>query len=250
MGIAKKASIDNYKLKVLIWGEPGCGKTRWSLNSPRPLVIDTEKSTELYSNEFDFYRATIDVNNKNASTFVNLTKSIIDEINANEYDNEVETLIVDSVTDVLDKIESNAANAYEKNVNKNVESLGARDKTKWYAFRKDQFRKCIDGILSVDKHIIMTARSKLEWGNTKDGFAPTGTKIDGHELLEYLVDIVIKLHKDGTVEITKTRLCKENGVIENIKTFNDLFTFITKKDKKELNNLVCKNFREKEKEAV
>ena len=45
MALAKKATLDDVNLKIMIWGESGSGKSRFSLSAPSPLVIDLEGST-------------------------------------------------------------------------------------------------------------------------------------------------------------------------------------------------------------
>ena len=52
--LAKKATLEDVNLKVMVWGESGSGKSRFALSAPNPIVIDLEGSTRLYANEFDF----------------------------------------------------------------------------------------------------------------------------------------------------------------------------------------------------
>ena len=49
MGLAKKATLDDVNLKIMVWGESGSGKSRFALSSPSPIVIDLEGSTRLYA---------------------------------------------------------------------------------------------------------------------------------------------------------------------------------------------------------
>jgi hypothetical protein len=235
--IAKKAEIKDYKLKVLIWGKPGVGKSRWALNSDKPLVLDFENSTTLYSNEFDFYRAVIDQSTavkskkdksvKDISSAVLLTKEIMNEINEGIYNNVVNTLIIDSATDLLDNIESILVKQYELNMIKSVNQLNQLQKSKWYAFRRDNTRRLLDKIISLDVNIIFTARSKLVWGTGDDGkMQPIGNEIDALPILSSLVDVTIEITDNGDIVINKTRLTKTKGIIEGIKTFNDFKQFV------------------------
>src|SRR5512139_3974579 len=41
------------KLKILVYGGPGAGKTMFALGAPSPLVIDTESSTDAYRGRAD-----------------------------------------------------------------------------------------------------------------------------------------------------------------------------------------------------
>jgi hypothetical protein len=230
MGVAKKARLEDFKLKVLIWGLPGGGKTRWALHSPKPLIMDTENSTLLYSNEFDFMRAKIDPNIPAQRDAVFLATTLLKEFGSNEYsDDLVETFVIDSVSDLLDNVESMLCRDYEKQLGKSVESLNQLQKTKWYAFRRDKTRDLLNKIIAIDKNIIFTARSKLKWENVNGQMTPVGVTNDCLEILEYLVDIVIFINEHGVIEVKKTRLTKETGIIENIKTFNDLLKIVKNK---------------------
>jgi hypothetical protein len=235
--IAKKAEIKDYKLKVLIWGKPGVGKSRWALNSDKPLVLDFENSTTLYSNEFDFYRAVIDQSTavkskkdksvKDISNATLLTKEIISEISNGVYKGIVNTLIIDSATDLLDNIESILLTQYENKIGKNLMQLNQLQKSKWYKFRRENTRRLLDKIIALDVNIIFTARSKIVWGTGQDGKTqPVGTQVDALEILESLVDVVIELTENKEINITKTRLSKSEGIIEGIKTFNDFKQFV------------------------
>jgi len=235
--IAKKAEIKDYKLKVLIWGKPGVGKSRWALNSDKPLALDFENSTTLYSNEFDFYRAVIDQSTaikskkdksvKDVSNATLLTKEIISEISNGVYKDIVNTLIIDSATDLLDSIESILLTQYENKIGKNLMQLNQLQKSKWYAYRRDNTRRLLDRIIALDVNIIFTARSKIVWGTGQDGKTqPVGTQVDALEILESLVDVVIELTENKEINITKTRLSKSEGIIEGIKTFNDFKQFV------------------------
>ena len=53
--LAKKATLEDVNLKIMVWGESGSGKSRFALSSPNPIVVDLEGSTRLYANQFDFY---------------------------------------------------------------------------------------------------------------------------------------------------------------------------------------------------
>ena len=56
MSIFQKAEKHPQRLKMLIFGESGTGKTTTSLHFPNVALIDTEKGTEYYGEHFDFFR--------------------------------------------------------------------------------------------------------------------------------------------------------------------------------------------------
>ena len=97
--LAKKATLNDVNLKIMIWGESGSGKSRFALSAPSPIVVDLEGSTRLYADEFDFWKAEIDKNNQQAINSATLTKNLIKEILEGNYSDR-KTLVIDPVTDV------------------------------------------------------------------------------------------------------------------------------------------------------
>ena len=102
--LAKKATLEDVNLKIMVWGESGSGKSRFALSSPNPIVVDLEGSTRLYANQFDFYKAEVNKTDNRASNPATLTVNLIEEILEGKYPDR-KTLIIDPVTDLLDCIE-------------------------------------------------------------------------------------------------------------------------------------------------
>lgn len=208
MPLAKKATLNDANIKVLVWGESGSGKSRFALSAPNPLVVDLEGSTRLYANEFDFYKAEVDVNNSESKNPATLVKNIIKEINNNLYPDR-KTLVIDPLTDLLDCIENICAEEYQKQIGKKITDLNAVQKTKWYAYRKETSRIILDKLKNTQMNLILIARSKNMW-DTKDGkLQPVGQTYDCLDIVEYLMDIVINLEKtqEGIIaKVKKSRL--------------------------------------------
>lgn len=127
MGLAKKATLEDANLKIMVWGESGSGKSRFALSAPNPIVIDLEGSTRLYANEFDFYKAEVDKTEKRANNPATLTVNLITEILEGQYPDR-KTLIIDPVTDLLDCIEDVSAKKYEEIIGKKVQELNQLQK--------------------------------------------------------------------------------------------------------------------------
>lgn len=227
MPLAKKATLNDACIKVLVWGESGSGKSRFALSAPNPLVIDLEGSTRLYANEFDFYKAEVDESNTQAVNPATLVKNIVNEINQNEYPDR-KTLVIDPLTDLLDCIENICAEAYQKQIGKKITDLNAIQKTKWYAYRKETARKMLDKLKNVPMNLILVARSKNMW-DTKDGkLQPVGQTYDCLEIVEYLMDIVINLEKtpEGIIaKVKKSRLANLPDVLP-VRNFNSILKAI------------------------
>ena len=221
--LAKKATLEDVNLKVMVWGESGSGKSRFALSAPNPIVIDLEGSTRLYANEFDFWKAEIDKNNQQAINSAALTKNLIAEILAGNYPDR-KTLVIDPVTDLLDCIEEICSREYEKKIGKKVDTLNAVQKTKWYAYRRDTSRTMLNQLKDVPMNLVLVARAKNVW-DTKDGkMQPVGLTYDALEITEYLMDIVRQLEKNGDETraiVKKSRLGNLPKVLE-VKNFNSI----------------------------
>jgi len=221
MATAKKATLnaDDTTVKIMVWGEPGCGKSRFSLSAPAPLVIDLEGSTRLYANEFDFYVAGVNAGVKGTENAVKLTSTILKEIIAGEYP-DVKTLVIDPVTDLLDCLEDMLVKEYEKTLNgKVVAELNQLEKSKWYAYRKDKSRNMLNQLKDIPMNLILVARTKNVWGKGSDGkMQPIGQTYEALEIVEYLMDVVINLKKDKKDEIMaivkKSRLGNLPDILE------------------------------------
>lgn len=230
--LAKKATLNDINLKVMVWGESGSGKSRFALSAPSPLVVDLEGSTRLYANDFDFWKAEVDKKNERANNPATLTMSIIDEIIKGEYTDR-KTLIIDPVTDLLDTIESSCAAQYEKNIGKKVDTLNAVQKTKWYAYRRDMVRKVLNNLKDIPMNLILVARSKNVWDNKDGKLQPVGQTYDALEIIEYLMDIVIQLEKteSGTTAIVKKSRLGNLPEILEVHNFDSILNAL--KDNKE-----------------
>lgn len=227
MPLAKKATINNAYIKVLVWGEPGCGKSRFALSAPAPIVVDLEDSTGLYAEEFDFYRAKVDPNNVSSNNAATLVKNIINEINNNEYPDR-KTLVIDPITDLLDCIESFCITEYQKQINKKITDLNAVQKSKWYAYRRETSRKILDKLKNVPMNLILVARSKILWDTVDGKTQPIGQTYDCLEIVEYLMDIVINLEKtpEGIVaKVKKSRLANLPEILP-VQNFSSIYKAI------------------------
>ena len=236
MALAKKATLDDVNLKIMIWGESGSGKSRFSLSAPAPLVIDLEGSTRLYSDEFDFWKAEIDKNNPKAINSAALTKNLIIEILEGQYPDR-KTLIVDPVTDLLDCLEDISAKKYEEIVGKKVDQLNQLQKTKWYAYRRESARAMLNQLKDVPMNLILVARAKAVW-DTKDGkMQPVGITYDALDIVEYLMDVVIQLENNGD----DTRAIVKKSRIGNLPKILDVKNYDSIRQALESNKKLAQN---------
>ena len=231
--LAKKATLDDVNLKIMVWGESGSGKSRFALSSPSPIVIDLEGSTRLYAEEFDFYKAEVDKANTLASNPATLTVNLLKEIIEGQYPDR-KTLVVDPLTDLLDCIEDISARKYEEMIGKKVSDLNAVQKTKWYAYRRETVRNVLNQLKDIPMNLILVARAKNLW-DTKDGkMQPVGLTYDALDIVEYLMDIVIQLEKNGdeTKAIVKKSRIGNLPKILDVKDYSSIENALKNSSKK------------------
>lgn len=235
MGLAKKATLEDANLKIMVWGESGSGKSRFALSAPSPIVVDLEGSTRLYANEFDFYKAEVDKTEKRANNPATLTVNLIAEILEGQYPDR-KTLVIDPVTDLLDCIEDISAKKYEQMIGKKVQELNQLQKTKWYAYRRETSRTVLNQLKDIPMNLILVARAKNVW-DTKDGkMQPGGITYDALDIVEYLMDIVIQLEKSGDETkaiVKKSRIGNLPKILE-VKNYSSIENALNESGKKQL----------------
>lgn len=144
----KKASRKKSKLRLLISGLSGSGKTYSSLLiasgiGKKIAVIDTERgSASLYSNLIDF--DVLDLPNFQVETYI----AAIKQAAKLGYD----VIIIDSITHAWDKIKEEA----DKN------KKGQNGVSGW-AVATPLYKRFVDEIVSCPTNIIATTRVKTEW---------------------------------------------------------------------------------------
>lgn len=200
--LARKATLADARVKVFAWGETGTGKSRLGLSFPKPLVCDLEKSTGLYAGEFDFLVAEPTPKLK-AHQVVN---GIVEQLRAGMYDGQVETLVIDPITDYLDALEAALIDRLrERGVN--LDQLSGLKKSAAYSEINDGIRANLDKILALPLHVVFVCRAKNLWGKNAEGRMDViGRQPDCREITPYLSDIVLKMERDGTAVVEKSRL--------------------------------------------
>jgi len=211
MPIAKKATKSDTYLKVMAWGDPGSGKTRLALSFPAPILIDLERGSRLYADQFDFLVA----EPTPELPGFGLVKAVVDEIARGEYPDR-RTLIIDPITDYLDQLEVQLLEAKKKN-GVNLDALRGLQAAKVRAEVKDAIKDRLDILLRLPLHIVLVARVKNNW----EGSAVVGQKADANDLVESLCDVVLHIKKGGTAVVQKSRIAELPDTIKAA-TYSDL----------------------------
>lgn len=186
----KPASPVAAKMKVLLYGASGVGKTLAALSFPRVAVIDTERGTDLYAGRPGV--APFSVLSAKTIPAVQQALDFIRADNGNTFD----TVVLDGITKLYD-VQKDAA----RNANKN----GDIDARAWGRIG-DRMKMLHDTLTTMPTHVVVTAREAVEYDpNSGADLKRIGFKADAHKSLEYEFDFVIRMLPDHCGIVTKSR---------------------------------------------
>lgn len=185
------------RLKLLMFGPAGSGKTTAAIQFPRPYLIDTERGAEndqyvrLLAEAGGAYFPTTDF-----EELVSEITALLSE--AHEY----RTLIIDPITvvysDLLDKASTKVGTDFGRH-------YGEADK---------RMRHLTNLLTRLDMNVIVTSHAKNLYGPKLEVIGQT---FDGWKRLDYLFDLVIELAKRGRERVgivRKTRIeAFEDGAV-------------------------------------
>jgi len=178
------------KIKVLLYGGAGVGKTLAALTFPRCAVIDTEGSTALYQGREGY--PTFDVLETSSVKQVEEAINFIRADKGASYD----TLVFDSVSvlyNVLRKAEA------AKNAN-------STDMTfqNWARINR-ALGDLYASLTNMPVHLVLIAREATEYITEGRNLKATGVKPEIDKSLLYSADFVIRMTYGGRGEVTKAR---------------------------------------------
>lgn len=161
--------LDIYKpMSCLIYGQPGIGKTTIALSAPNPVIIDLDNNGVCRVNR-RFRKPSLQVKDY---------QQIIDLINSEEID-PFETIVIDTVGDLIDKIGDWLA----KSNNKIRQSDGKLSISGWGAV-KSQFNLFLKSIIDKQKNVIFIAHDKDEKDGEKKIFRPDIPGSSGKDIIK------------------------------------------------------------------
>jgi hypothetical protein len=185
------------RLKMLLYGPAGVGKTTATIQFPRPYLVDTERGAEneqyvkMLKDSGGAYYFTTDPDELIAEA-----KSLISE--RHDY----RTLVIDPLTviynDLLDKAAQEVGTDFGKH-------KGPADR---------KIKHLLTLLLRLDMNVIITSHAKPKWERAKDAkgkdtVVEAGLTFDCYGRLDYLFDLVIEVGRRGKERVgrvIKTRI--------------------------------------------
>ncbi len=196
MALKAKPPIDVIptKPKFMISGDSGVGKSFFSLDFPKPYLIDTEggATREQYQTKLKKSGGAYFGKEEGSQDF----RAVIDEVKAlTTTKHEFKTLIIDSFT-YLYMLEASEA-----------EAKGGSDFGRDKKMANIPTRQLISVLEKCDLNIILICHSKTKWERRGKDIIDAGSTFDGYDKLEYILDLWCEINKGGkTFTVKKSRI--------------------------------------------
>jgi len=181
------ATATERRLKLLLWGDSGVGKTTLALRFPRPAVIDLEGGTVHYGGTFEFEVL--------KATTADEVMAAVDWLLTHPYP--YRTLVIDPITIYWDALQ---AKWHQVFLQRNKGSKGHRGdyyelQPRDWVTLKAEFKELVRKLIQLDMNVIVTARQKALYSDA--GFMRiVGETFDGEKSLPYLFDTILRLYRD------------------------------------------------------
>ena len=189
--LAKKPTKSAKRLKCMLFGESGVGKTTAAVQFPRPYVIDTERGMEQ-----DEYVDLLDARGGVVMTTTSFD-TVLQQVRALALEeHEFMTLVIDPITVLYDGL----ADSWEKRVGNEFHKHHAAARRDW--------KRLTALLTTLDMNVIWTSHAKNEWLNSE----MTGrTTFDGPKGADYWIDLMLSINRDRetgkrTATIRKSRI--------------------------------------------
>lgn len=185
----KKPEDRLQRLKLLMSGPAGVGKTTASIQMPKPYIIDTERGSTHYGDTIEKVGGVV-YESSSVDDVIKEVRSLMTE------KHDYLTLVIDPITTLF----NNAVDDAEKKV--------GSDFGRHYGEANKAFKRLCSLLTAIDMNVVITAHEKNEMG---DGMKVIGKTFDGYKKLDYIFDLWLQLEKDRSggkrfATVAKTRL--------------------------------------------
>lgn len=190
------------RLKILLYGGSGSGKTLAALSFPRPVVIDAESGTDLYRGRPGIPKFYV-----MATKSVNELESAIAEI-AEDNGRSFDTLVIDPITVFYDVL---------KEVTARGEKTGEMNPRAWNKVN-GRMNSIYNRLTNLPVHVIVISRLAIEYEGEGLNLRKVGQKPDVDKKISYAFDFVVRMNADHTGMVEKSRgiMLPEGNVLKAV----------------------------------
>jgi GTPase SAR1 family protein len=182
------------RLKMLVYGPAGVGKTTAAIQFPEAYIIDTERGATLYS----------DTINKAKSVLLQTLNpdEIKDELHALLTEKHpYKTLIIDPITQVYNATQEKWTRIFEKYAKSEKEEEVQDFGMRYWSKVKGDFKALQRLMLALDMNVIVISHQKDVYGT---GFSKIGVTFDSMRGDDYFFDFVFQVERKNGELIAKT----------------------------------------------
>lgn len=210
----KPEEVKPTKIKMLISGTPGCGKTWFALDWPKPYLLDTEGGAvrKQYQDKLKKVGGAYFGQQQGSEVFVD----VIEEVKAlATVKHEYKTLIIDSFSHLY-LLE--AAQAEER-----IGSEFGKDRKE----ANKPTRQLLRWVNKCDMNVLFLAHSKAKWARKGNEIYQDGNTFEGYPKLEYDLDLFIEIlpgHKNFLIKKSRVlSLPQDTSMPLSFENFSEVY---------------------------
>lgn len=170
----KKPEDRKQRLKLLLSGEAGVGKTTAAIQMPKPYIIDTEQGSVHYGDTIEKAGGAV-FEAKRFDDVVAEVRALMTE------EHDYLTLVIDPITVV-----------YNELLDEGEKKVGT-EFGRHYGYANKQFKRLCNLLTTIDMNVVITAHEKNEFGEKLEVIGKT---FDGYKKLDYIFDLWLQLERD------------------------------------------------------
>lgn len=201
------------KIKMIISGKSGTGKTWYALTAPRPLaILDLEGGSLVYHSKSTLFEAFDRLQTRSIQEIEAAVKSL-------ESDTHYQSIVIDPITIYYELLQE----AYqEKRILKSKNDDAALAMKDWGDIKK-RYKSLLTRLINLDKNIIIITREKDVTQEVAGQQVVVGFREDCEKSTEYMPDISLRLSLSGAIRkclIKKDRtITYQSGAIIELPKF-------------------------------
>ena len=182
------------RLKMLVYGPAGVGKTTAVIQFPQAYIIDTEKGTSLYSDSINKAKSVV-LQTLNPDDIKEDLHALLTEKHS------YKTLIIDPITQVYNSTQEKWTRVFEKYSKTEKEGEIQDFGMRYWGKVKSDFKGLQRLMLALDMNVIVTSHQKDVYGT---GFSKIGVTFDSMRGDDYFFDFVFQVERKNGDLIAKT----------------------------------------------